>query len=294
MCDRTPSSLHSKVPTAAEPAWLCPKANKLAVSAHLAQRYLQMLLATSQKSCRNPNPATAQRHSCMPLQQCVLSIGCADTTSMIPLPRTAMLIPQHRVFVLCCGCLHTSSPNGSRVCRSIAGCADIAAANPARCLLAANHRTPYPHAIATATAWQPAVRANSRAALFTVYKCLLRLSSCCATSATGYAADNCSRRRRNRTVQRTQSDTAASSSGTQQHGMAAATVYAAHLSPSSHDMYLVSPIRALLIRPGSLVTAMPLTRSLSPAVAFCAIVMLIWHLGAAEGWMPSMKVTSWL
>jgi hypothetical protein len=29
-------------------------------------------------------------------------------------------------------------------------------------------------------------------------------------------------------------------------------------------------------------------------VAFCAIVMLIWHLGAAEGWMPSMKVTSWL
>lgn len=59
-------------------------------------------------------------------------------------------------------------------------------------------------------------------------------------------------------------------------------------------MYLVSPMRALLIRPGSLVTEMPLMRTLSPLVAFCAIVMLIWHLGAAEGWIPSMNVTSWL
>lgn len=59
-------------------------------------------------------------------------------------------------------------------------------------------------------------------------------------------------------------------------------------------MYLVSPIRALLIRPGSLVTAMPFMRTLSPAVAFCAMLMLIWHLGAAVGWIPSMKVTSWL
>lgn len=59
-------------------------------------------------------------------------------------------------------------------------------------------------------------------------------------------------------------------------------------------MYLVSPMRALLMRPGSLVTAMPLTRSLSPEVELLAMAILIWHLGAAVGWMPSMKVTSWL
>lgn len=59
-------------------------------------------------------------------------------------------------------------------------------------------------------------------------------------------------------------------------------------------MYFSSPMRAVLRLPGSLVTAMPETRSFEPAVLFDARATLIWQAGAAVGVMLSMKVTTWL
>jgi hypothetical protein len=78
------------------PAWLCLKANKLAVSACLAHNYLQMLLATSQKQLPQPQvyPATAATATDSTTAARSLCPGCAGT-----LAQNCHACPQHGVFV---------------------------------------------------------------------------------------------------------------------------------------------------------------------------------------------------